>query len=205
MTPRCTQPSDRPPGHPPGSRRLQTPHRRQSAPSCHNRHQTSRHSSSGSGACRAGWSLAPARWSQTGRGGHSQAPGLCCCGPCRPGTLPLRGREKQGTVIQSVDLLCTSFPGAGGRGRADTSFGHTERAFPSEMTDSAPQGPQASVVAQTVKNLPETWKTRVRSLGWEDPLEKGMATHSSILAWRIPWTEETGGLQSMGLQRAGHD
>ena len=46
---------------------------------------------------------------------------------------------------------------------------------------------------------------RVRSLGWEDPLEEGMATQSSILAWRIPWTEEPGGLQSMGLQRAGHD
>jgi len=48
-------------------------------------------------------------------------------------------------------------------------------------------------------------ETRVQSLGWEDPLEEGMATHSSILAWRIPWTEEPGGLQSMGLQRVGHD
>ena len=50
-----------------------------------------------------------------------------------------------------------------------------------------------------------TQDTRVWSLGWEDPLEKGMATHSSILAWRIPWTEKPGGLQSMGLQRVGHD
>jgi len=49
------------------------------------------------------------------------------------------------------------------------------------------------------------WETRVQSLGWEDPLENGEATHSSILAWRIPWTEEPGELQSMGLQRAGHD
>ena len=49
------------------------------------------------------------------------------------------------------------------------------------------------------------WATQVRSLGWEDPLGKGMATHSSILAWRIPWTEEPGGLQSMGSQRIGHD
>ena len=56
-----------------------------------------------------------------------------------------------------------------------------------------------------VKNPPVTWETWVRSLGWEDPLEEGMATHSSILAWRIPWTEEPGGLQSMGLQRVGHD
>ena len=51
------------------------------------------------------------------------------------------------------------------------------------------------------KNLPAMWETRVGSLGQEDPLEEGMATHSSILAWRIPWTEEPGGLQSMGLQR----
>ena len=57
-----------------------------------------------------------------------------------------------------------------------------------------------SLMAQTVKNLPAMQETPVRSLGREDPLEKGMATHSSILAWRIPWTEEPGGLQSMGLQ-----
>ena len=52
-------------------------------------------------------------------------------------------------------------------------------------------------MAQMVKNLAATWETQVRSLGWEDPLEKGMATHSSILAWESPWTEEPGGLQSM--------
>ena len=56
-----------------------------------------------------------------------------------------------------------------------------------------------------VKNSPAIWETQVSSLIWEDPLEKEMATHSSILAWRIPWTEEPGGLQSMGLQRVGHD
>ena len=56
-----------------------------------------------------------------------------------------------------------------------------------------------------VKNLPTMQETWVQSLGREDPLEKGMATHSSILAWRIPWTEEPGGLQSMALQRVGHD
>ena len=55
-------------------------------------------------------------------------------------------------------------------------------------------------MVQMVKNLPAIQVTWVRSLGWEDPLEKGMATHSSILAWRIPWTEEPGGLQSMGSQ-----
>ena len=60
-------------------------------------------------------------------------------------------------------------------------------------------------MAQMVKNLPAMQETRVRSLGGEDPLEKEMATHSSILAWRIPWTEEPGGLQSLGLQRVGRD
>ena len=63
----------------------------------------------------------------------------------------------------------------------------------------------ASLVAQLVKNPPAVWEMWVRSLGQEDPLEKGIATHSSILAWRIPWTKETGGLQSMGCQRVGHD
>ena len=63
----------------------------------------------------------------------------------------------------------------------------------------------ASLVAQTVKNLPAMQETLVWSLGWEDPLEKGMATHSSILAWKILWTEGPGGLQSMELQRVGHD
>ena len=64
---------------------------------------------------------------------------------------------------------------------------------------------RASLVAQTVKNLPVMWETRVQSMGWEDTLEKGMATHSSILAWRIPWTKKPGGIQSMGLQRIIHD
>ena len=63
----------------------------------------------------------------------------------------------------------------------------------------------ASPVVQMVKNHPVMQETWVRSLSREDPLEKEMATHSSILAWRIPWTEEPGGLQSMGLQRVGHD
>ena len=56
-----------------------------------------------------------------------------------------------------------------------------------------------------VKNLPVIWETGIRSLGQEDLLGKGMATHSSILAWRMSWTEEPGGLQSMGLQRVRHD
>ena len=60
-------------------------------------------------------------------------------------------------------------------------------------------------VAQMVKNLPAMQETRVRSLGWEDALKKEMATHSSTLAWKIPWTEEPGGLQSVGSQRVGHN
>ena len=70
--------------------------------------------------------------------------------------------------------------------------------FPSQI-----QG-LVSLVAQMVKNLPVMQETQVWSLGWEDPLEKGMATHSSTLAWRIPCTEEPSGLQSMGLLRVGH-
>ena len=63
----------------------------------------------------------------------------------------------------------------------------------------------ASLEGQTIKNLPAIWETQVRSLGREDPLEKEMATHSSILAWEISWTEKPGRLQFMGSQRVRHD
>ena len=63
----------------------------------------------------------------------------------------------------------------------------------------------ASLVAQTVKRLPAMPETQVQSLGWEDPLEQEMATHSSTLAWKIPWTEDPGRLQSMGSQRVRHE
>ena len=62
-----------------------------------------------------------------------------------------------------------------------------------------------SLVAQPVKNLPAMQETQILSLGWKDPLEKGRATHSSILDWTIPWIEELGGLQSVGSHRVGHD
>ena len=65
--------------------------------------------------------------------------------------------------------------------------------------------PKASLVAQMVKNLPAMQETQVQSLGWEDPLEKEMAIHSSTLAWKIPWTEEPGRLQSMGSERVRHN
>ena len=64
---------------------------------------------------------------------------------------------------------------------------------------------RASLVAQTVKRLAAMWETRVRSLGWKDPPEKEMAIHSSTIAWKIPWTEEAGRLQSMASQRVGHE
>ena len=76
---------------------------------------------------------------------------------------------------------------------------------PGEELGSPLQYSGASLVAQMVKNPPAMRETWVQSLGWEDPLEEGMATHSSILAWRIQWSKEPGGLQSIGLQRAGHD
>ena len=60
-------------------------------------------------------------------------------------------------------------------------------------------------MTEMVKNLPAMWETWVQSLGWADPPEKGMTTHSNILAWRIPWIEEPSGLQSMGCQRVGHN
>ena len=88
-------------------------------------------------------------------------------------------------------------------------FGENHTSTPTNITTRFPesiwQRIWTSLVAHEVKNLPTMWETQVQSLGKEDPLEKGMATHSSILAWRIPWTEEPGGLQSMGSQRAGHD
>ena len=65
--------------------------------------------------------------------------------------------------------------------------------------------PWVSLVAQTVKSLPAVWETQVQSLGWEDLLEKEMATYSNTLAWKIPWMEEPGRLQSMGLQRLRHN
>ena len=74
------------------------------------------------------------------------------------------------------------------------------------VEEAAPiQSTFASLVAQRLKRLPGMWETQVRSLGQEDPLEKAMATHSSTPAWRIPWREEPGRLQSMGSQRVGHN
>ena len=79
---------------------------------------------------------------------------------------------------------------------------HTYLLFPFDVSQASKM---VSLVAHMVKSLPAMRETRVWSLGWEDPLEKEIATHSSILAWKIPCMEEPGGLQSMGSQRVGHD
>ena len=85
--------------------------------------------------------------------------------------------------------------GVHGFAKSQTQMGNWATTFPF----------RASLGAQTVKNMPAMQKTQVQSLSWEDPSEKGMAIHSSILAWKIPWTDELSWLQSMGSQRAGHD
>ena len=82
-------------------------------------------------------------------------------------------------------------------------MGSSTEACPNHLIDI--QSHLTSLVAQTVKRLPIVWETRVQSLGREDLLEKEMSTHSSILAWKIPWMAESGGLLSVGSQRVGHD
>ena len=96
------------------------------------------------------------------------------------------------------------FPG-GSAGKESACSAGDPGSSPGEGTGYPLQCSWASLVAQMTKNLPAMWEAWVGSLGWEDPLEEGMATHSSIQAWRIPWTEEPGGLQSVGLQRVGHN
>ena len=85
------------------------------------------------------------------------------------------------------------------------SFLFSCHTFPSLVCSKVRLSTGAFLVAQMVKNLPSRQETQVQSLGWEDPLEEEMATHSRILAWRIPWTEEHGGLHSMELQNVRHD
>ena len=84
-------------------------------------------------------------------------------------------------------------------------WGRKESYMTERLNNNKDSTTRASLVAQTVKNLPAMQETRVQSLGWDDPLEKGMATHSSSLSREIPWTEEPGGLQSMESQRVGHN
>ena len=81
----------------------------------------------------------------------------------------------------------------------------TQKQYSNKFNKDFKNGPWTSLMAQTVKHLPTKQKTRFQSLGREDPLEKEMATHSSVLAWKIPWMEEPGRLQSIGSQRVRHD
>ena len=114
------------------------------------------------------------------------------------------------TRTDCVAMLCVSLDGTPVWGRMDTCICLAESLHCSPETTttlliSYSLTFWASLVAQSVKNLPAVQETRVQSLGWEDPLEKEMATHSSILSWKISWTEEPGGLQSMASQRVRHD
>ena len=124
--------------------------------------------------------------------------------PCPPsGDLPNPGIEPRSPALQA-DSLPTESPGDPllldylGLPFRNPLPSHSW--LPSNWDINA-----ASLVAQRLKCLPPMWETRVRSLGQEDPLEKEMVTHSSILAWRIPWTEKPGRLQSTGLQRVRHN
>ena len=103
-------------------------------------------------------------------------------------------RDVGGGKFQNSQIRQPAFLG-------ERSYATDSVVFKWDLVSSSVKG-QASLVAETVKNLPAMWKTWVPSLGQEDPLEKKMATHSSILAWRIPWTEEPGGLQSMGRKES---
>ena len=108
-----------------------------------------------------------------------------------PGDLPDPGVEHASPALQVVSRIVGRFFTSEPVGKPTVVCGiHPHR---------------ASLVAQSLKRLPARRETRVQPLGQEDPLEKEMATHSSILAWKIPWTEEPGRLQSMGSQRVRHD
>ena len=107
--------------------------------------------------------------------------------------------EKTGPATESLNKL-SDVQQSSGRARLET-----ENVFPAFRQLAIIYALQASLGAQMVKRLPAMRNTQVRSLGREDPLEKEMAIHSSTLGWRILWTEERGRLQSMGLQRVGHD
>ena len=111
------------------------------------------------------------------------------------GSIPGLGRSPGGRRGNPLQYSCLG-----------ESHGQSSLQAREQVTVSYPlQYSWASLVAQTVKNPPAVQETQVHSLGWEDPVEKGMATHSSFLAWKIPLTEESGRLQFMGSQRVGHN
>ena len=120
------------------------------------------------------------------------------------------GRHGNRLQYLHLDSPSQGFPGSSAskestcKARDPGSIPESESS-PGEVIGYPLQYSWASQVVQRAKNLPAKWETWVRSLSWEDPLEEGMETHSSILAWRILWTEEPSGLQSMVLQRVGHN
>ena len=110
--------------------------------------------------------------------------------------------EAEGSYVQGIKLECSVTTQLGsGPGSWNISLS----SCPSRVEWALVFSMGASLVAQTITRLPARWDTQVRSLGQEDTLEKEMATHSSILAWRIPGTRKPGGLPSMGSHRVGHD
>ena len=126
------------------------------------------------------------------RGGSEGKASACNAGD--HGSVPASGRspgEGNGTPLQ---CSCLDNPSDGGAWWAAVYGVAQSRTRLKRLSSSS----RASLVAQRVKHLPAMQETQVRFLGWEDPLEKEMATHSSTLAWKIPWTEEPGRLQSMG-------
>ena len=118
-------------------------------------------------------------------------------------TFHFHALEKEIATHSSV--LAWRIPGTGEPGGLPSMGSHRVGHDWSDLAAAAANQFRTSLVVQTVKHLPTMWETRVQSLGWEDLLEKETATHSNILAWKIPWEEEPGRPQSMGLQRVGHD
>ena len=122
-----------------------------------------------------------------------------------PGDLPDPG-IKPGSPTLQADTLTSEPPGKPQYDPAIPLLGtYMDKPTIQNGTCTAMFISWASLVTQMVKHLPAMREIQVQSLGWEDPLEKEMATHSSILAWKIPWTKDPGRLQSMGSQRVGHD
>ena len=128
-----------------------------------------------------------------------------------PGSIPELGKSPGGGHSNPLQYPCLENPMDRGAWTVTIHRVTQSQTWLKQLSTARPWNwqnytpPRTSLVAQTVKCLPTMQETRVRSLGWEYALEKEMATHSSTLVWKIPWTEEPGRLQSMGSQRVGHD
>ena len=137
-------------------------------------------------------------------GGSESKESACNAGDL--GSIPRSGRSPGGGHGNPLQYSCLENPMDGGAWWATVHRVTKNQTRLSDFTFTFTKAISwTSLVAQTVKHLSTMWETRVRALGWEDPLEKEMAIHSSTITWRTPWTEEPGRLQSMGSQRVGHD